>query len=71
MPFIIVGDTDKYKGCLIYPVAGDREKAEEILHQILTNPTENDIRVTEGCTNLRVEYEDENNCWWNDPVLVS
>lgn len=71
MPFIIVGDTGEYKGCLIYPVAGDLAKAEEILHQILTNPTENDIRVTEGCTNLRVEYEDEKNCWWNDPVLLS
>ena len=39
--FVIVGDTDKYEGCLVC-VCGTYDNANKILHRMLNNPTEND-----------------------------
>ena len=61
--YIIVGDTEKYGECLVY-VCGTKENAENVLEKILTNPTENDLRVMQGHTNLRVKEVKEDSCWW-------
>ena len=71
MQYIIVGDTEKHKGCLIYPVCGDRGQAEEVLNRVLTNPTANDLRLIDGMTNIRIDTAEDKECWWDDPVLCN
>lgn len=61
--YIIVGDTEKYKDCLIY-VCGTKQNAENVLEQMLNNPTDNDLKVMKGHTNLRVKEVPTNKCWW-------
>lgn len=61
--YIIVGDTEKYGECLIY-VCSTKENAEKVLDQMLNNPTENDLRVMQGLTNLRIKEVPRENCWW-------
>ena len=67
---IIVGDTKKFKHCLITVIRGDRKKAEERLEQMLNAPTENDKRLMEKHFNLRIEAVEEKDQWWNDPFLA-
>lgn len=69
MEYIIVGDTEKFEGCLVTVCRGGKEQAEAVLARMLTNPTENDKVLTNGHTNLRIETVEDKNCWWNDPVL--
>lgn len=69
--YIIVGDTLDYEGCLIYTCGGDRNIAEEYLDRIINDPTENDLKATQGMTNLRIVEASEKEQWWNDPFLVS
>lgn len=64
MEYIIVGDTDKYKECLIY-VCFSKENAEKVLDRVLNNPTEDDLRMTKGHTNLKVIGIPDRDCWWN------
>lgn len=61
--YIIVGDTEKYKGCLIY-VCGTLENAKKSLDQILNNPTKDDLYSIDGHTNIRIQKEEEKDCWW-------
>lgn len=68
--YIIIGDTPDYDGCLVYTCGGDRDVAEDYLDRILNNPTENDLKATQGMTNLRVVEASETEQWWNDPFLV-
>ena len=63
--YIIVGDTEEYKGCLVYVGFHSQESAEQVIQRILTNPTENDKRVTKGHSNLRVKEVNSEDCWWN------
>lgn len=70
MEYIIVGDTEKYKSCLIYTCGKNIEKAKEVLNRMLTNPTVNDLVVSEGHFNLRIETVDDKDCWWNDPGML-
>lgn len=64
--FIIIGDTEKYEGCLVC-VAGDtQEKAEKELERMKNNPTEKDKRLIEGHTNLRIKEVPAENCWWRN-----
>jgi len=65
MEYIIVGDTEKYKGCLIYVCGKDKERAEKALERMKTNPTENDLAISKGHANLRVETVQDKDCWWN------
>ena len=62
--YVIVGDTERYKGCLVY-VCGTLEHATKVLNQMLNNPTDNDKIVMNGHTNFRIEFVEEKNCWWN------
>ena len=64
--YIIVGDSEHYEGCLIYTCGADREKAEEYLDRIIYSPTDNDIKATEGMTNLRIKEVSEEEEWWSD-----
>lgn len=61
--FVIVGDTDKYEGCLVY-VCGTYDNTNKILHRMLNNPTENDKKIMNGYRNLRIEEVPEEDCWW-------
>lgn len=63
--YIIVGDTEKYNDRLVFPCGESRDKAEEMLRQILTSPTENDKRVMNGHTNFRIKEIPKKYCWWN------
>lgn len=65
MGFIIVGDTEKYKGCLVQAFVGNswtRDKVESQIEKL-------DKRVVGDCVNLRVEETSPEQEWWNDPVL--
>lgn len=65
MGYIIVGDTEKYNSCLVSVIYGDKELAEQVLDRMVNNPTENDLVLTSGINNLRIE-EDNGEGWWND-----
>ena len=62
--YVIVGDTEKYEGCLIC-IGGTYENAEKRLDHMLNNPDENDKRLMIGHTNLRIEFVEEKDCWWH------
>ena len=69
MEYIIVGDTKEFKGCLIYTCGGSKEHAEEVLHNMLTNPSEQDKKELAEYTNVRIYEEKDEDCWWNQPGL--
>lgn len=64
MEYIIVGDTEKYKACLVCLAGNTLEKAEQILERMLNNPTENDKRLMERHTNLHIKPVEDKDCWW-------
>ena len=66
MKYVIVGDTDQYKGCLLMTCGSSKEKAEETLQRLLTDPDEYDKKMIEGHNNLRVEMVGNKDCWWED-----
>ena len=63
--YIIIGDTAKYKDCLVYVCGTSRPWAEQVLHKMLTEPTEHDKKILQTHSNLRVEEVPEKDCWWN------
>ena len=63
--YIIVGDTERYKDCLVCLCGTSFEQAKKILERVLNNPNQNDKRLIEGHTNLRIKEVDEIYCWWN------
>ena len=65
MRYIIIGDTDKYKDCLVVTCGGEREHAEKVLDRMVNNPTEQDKKTMEGYSNLRVEEVTQSYCWWD------
>lgn len=69
MYYVIVGDTEKIKGCLVCPIGEEKEKAEKRLKQIISNPSENDEKLIKGHSNLRIGSIKSYDAWWNDPVL--
>lgn len=68
MEYVIVGDTKEYEGCLVC-ICGTKENAEECLHRMLTNPNDNDKKLIEGHTNLRIDTVKDDDCWWNQGSL--
>lgn len=64
--YIIVGDTENYKDCLIVVCGADKELAETVLKRITENPTNNDKLLIRGYTNIRIEEITPEYCWWND-----
>ena len=63
--YIIVGDTEKYKDCLVCLCGVSLDRAKEILDRMINNPTESDKVISKGHTNLRIKEVSEKSCWWN------
>lgn len=64
--YTIVGDTEKYEGCLVLACGASKEHAKEVLNRMLNNPTASDKMLIKGHKNLRIKKVTKNNCWWND-----
>ena len=62
--YVIIGDTKDYEGCLVC-VCFSLNNATEVLNRMLTNPTDNDKRIMQGCHNLRIKEVPEKDCWWH------
>lgn len=63
--YTIVGDTKKYKGCLVCVCKGSEDMAKEVLDRMINNPTEDDKAMSKGHTNLRIKKVPKEDCWWN------
>lgn len=63
MEYIIIGDTQNFKGCLIYVCSTNRAHAEKVLDRMLNNPNEQDLKVLQTHTNIRISEAED--CWWN------
>lgn len=55
MAWMIVGDTERHKGCLVTICYGGKEFAERTLERMKNNPTKEDLFLTKGHTNLRIK----------------
>lgn len=62
--WIIIGDTDKHKDCLVCVCAADEEGSRKILERMINNPTKEDKILTSEYTNLRLKYREYEDCWW-------
>lgn len=62
--YVIVGDTDIYKNCLIKVCGSSHSNAAKQLEDMLNNPTENDVRLMEGHYNFRISQVPIDKCWW-------
>ena len=69
--YIIVGDTEEYKDCLVTLAGRTREQAERKLAQMLSSPNENDKAIIGSCKNLRIREVESESAWWNDPFLAN
>ena len=63
--YIIVGDTDRFGECLVYVCGKSKEHAENVLHRMQTEPTDQDKRMLDEHKNLRVKEVQSEHCWWN------
>lgn len=43
-----------------------KEKADNILNQMLTEPTDNDTKLMNGMHDFYIEAVPEKDCWWNN-----
>lgn len=66
MEYVIIGDSEKYEGCLLYCEFNEKEQAERVLSRMLNNSTRNDERIMRGMNNIRVQEVVSEDCWWND-----
>ena len=67
--YIIIGDTDKYKDCLVAICGWNKEHAMKVLNRMINEPTKNDILLTKGHYNLRIKEKEAGKNWWNDTSL--
>lgn len=65
MEYIIKGDTERYKDCLVLVCGTSKAHAENVLSRLLNNPTDNDMRLIKDHKNLRIEEVVDKDCWWN------
>ena len=65
MEYIIVGDSEKCEGCLLYCGFKENEQAERVLNRMLNNPTLGDEQIMRGKSNIRVQEVESKDCWWN------
>lgn len=65
MEYIISGDTESFKNCLVLVCGSSKTNAEEALKRLLNNPTDNDKRLIKDHKNLRIEEVPDKECWWN------
>lgn len=64
MQYIIVGDTERYEGCLVTTCGNSEERAQEVLNRMIVSPTDNDLRLIKGHSNLRVKAVEDREAWW-------
>ena len=64
--YVIVGDTKNYDGCLVCVCGNSYRLAQQTLHRMLNSPTENDKKLMQGHSNLRVEEVPAKECWWQN-----
>lgn len=69
--YIIIGNTENHKDCLVCLAGYDKDHAEKVLERMLINPTDNDKHLMKGHTNFRIKEVVSENQWWNDPFLVN
>ena len=69
MEYIIVGDTEKYKECLIYVCGKNKEVAENALERIINNPNDNDLKLIKGHSNFKIKTVEDKDCWWKQGGL--
>lgn len=67
--YVIVGDTDIHKECLVYVCGSSEQRAKQILERMLNNPNENDEALKKGHSNLRIKLVPKKCCWWNQSGL--
>lgn len=65
MEYIIKGDTERYKDCLVLVCGASKPHAETVLSRLLNNPTDDDMRLIKDHKNLRIEEVEDKECWWN------
>lgn len=72
MGYVIVGDTEQYKECLVIALKGNwtKEQAEARLQKLLASTDKMDKKAIAGHTNLKVKSVEAKKEWWNDSVLV-
>ena len=63
--YVIVGDTERYKGCLLFTCGSSLEHATHVLERLLYNPSEMDLELMKGHTNIRLEKCERKDCWWH------
>lgn len=63
--YVIIGDTEQYKDCLVCLCGSSLKHAQKILKRMVNNPTNNDKRLMERHTNFRIKEVAEKDCWWN------
>lgn len=62
--YIVVGDTEKHKDCLICLCSSNKKHAEQVLERMKNNPTDNDLKLIDGAVNLRIKLVNPDDCWW-------
>lgn len=62
--WIIIGDTDKHKDCLVCRCGTDEKYAASVLNRITNYPTEDDLLMINEHTNLRIKFSENKDCWW-------
>ena len=63
--YIIVGDSEKCEGCLLYCGFKEKEHADRVLNRMLNNPTRGDEQIMRGKSSIRVQEVASKDCWWN------
>lgn len=63
--YVIVGDVNGIRDCLIYVCGFSLEHAKRVLDRMLNNPTEDDKKAMVGHTNLKIREVNSMDCWWN------
>ena len=67
--YIIIGDTEKFKDCLVYTCGKSKENAEKVLAEVLANPKADETLARH--TNFRIKEVESEKMWWNDPFLAN
>ena len=64
--YVIVGDTERFKDCLVAACIGSKEDAEKSLEQLLNSEDAEDKKIVSEYTNLRLKETRREDSWWLD-----
>lgn len=69
MGYIIIGDSGKFKDCLVKVLyAQSAEQAQTMFQRFLNDPTE---RCKKDHKNFRLKPTKKEDEWWRDPFLAN